>query len=312
MTSGSTRNSPRNGASKHNTQVVVDHISAAEIRARAAAEVAAQKGHDLFMFLDPPAVYESAGDRAQRDHPGNRAQARQDGRSGPEEHLSTRRRKNILASPIIGFPTRETTVKTSGMRSACFPIRGMTCGSVGRRSNSKSGNPVGIGLSQELDTSMAMRAIMYSFGSHEQNEEGQLTINSKETLEAVKFVRALYQEAMTPEVFTWDVSSNNRFMLAGKGSFAMNAISITRSAEKGRARRCPKKIQLVQDPGWTGAPHGIRARHECVCDLEVRREQRRAPSNFSSISSTTTGRLSWRASFTISPAFRRRCPTCRS
>ena len=44
---------------KHNTQVVVDHISAGEIRARAAAEVAAQKGHDLFMFLDPPAVYEA-------------------------------------------------------------------------------------------------------------------------------------------------------------------------------------------------------------------------------------------------------------
>src|SRR5919108_5526307 len=46
---------------KHNTQVIVDHISAAEIRARAAAEVAAQKGHDLFMFLDPPAVYEAQG-----------------------------------------------------------------------------------------------------------------------------------------------------------------------------------------------------------------------------------------------------------
>lgn len=44
---------------KHKTQVVVDHISAGEIRARAAAEVAAQKGHDLFMFLDPPAVYET-------------------------------------------------------------------------------------------------------------------------------------------------------------------------------------------------------------------------------------------------------------
>jgi multiple sugar transport system substrate-binding protein len=94
---------------------------------------------------------------------------------------------------------------------------------------------------------MAMRAIMYSFGSHEQNEEGQLTISSKETLGAVKFARALYQEAMTPEVFTWDVSSNNRFMLAGKGSFAMNAISITRSAEKD-VPEMSKKIQLSKTP----------------------------------------------------------------
>src|SRR5207245_11109213 len=44
---------------KHNIQVVVDHISSGEISARAAAEVAAQKGHDLFRFLDPPAGSET-------------------------------------------------------------------------------------------------------------------------------------------------------------------------------------------------------------------------------------------------------------
>src|SRR6202171_4982011 len=43
---------------KNNTNVVVDHIAIGEINARAAAEVAAQKGHDLFMFLSPPAAYE--------------------------------------------------------------------------------------------------------------------------------------------------------------------------------------------------------------------------------------------------------------
>src|SRR3954449_7176329 len=43
---------------KNNTNVIVDHIAIAEINARAAAEVAAKKGHDLFMFLAPPAAYE--------------------------------------------------------------------------------------------------------------------------------------------------------------------------------------------------------------------------------------------------------------
>jgi len=43
---------------KNNTTVVVDHIAIGEINARAAAEVAAKKGHDLFMFLSPPAAYE--------------------------------------------------------------------------------------------------------------------------------------------------------------------------------------------------------------------------------------------------------------
>src|SRR5205807_6613079 len=43
---------------KHNTNVIVDHIAIAEINARAAAEVSAKKGHDLVMFLSPPAAYE--------------------------------------------------------------------------------------------------------------------------------------------------------------------------------------------------------------------------------------------------------------
>src|SRR5450432_2019026 len=43
----------------HNTNVVVDHIAIGEINARAAAEVSAKKGHDLFMFLSPPAAYEN-------------------------------------------------------------------------------------------------------------------------------------------------------------------------------------------------------------------------------------------------------------
>ncbi|MEK7245065.1 MAG: carbohydrate ABC transporter substrate-binding protein, partial [Pseudomonadota bacterium] len=93
------------------------------------------------------------------------------------------------------------------------------------------GIPVGIGLSAEIDTGMAMRAIMYSFGASEQDPAGNMTINSKETIEALKYVKALFQEAMTPEVLAWDASSNNRQMLAGRSSLVLNAISVTRTGE---------------------------------------------------------------------------------
>jgi multiple sugar transport system substrate-binding protein len=43
---------------KNNTNVMVDNISLAGLNSRAAAEVSAQKGHDLFMFLWPPPVHE--------------------------------------------------------------------------------------------------------------------------------------------------------------------------------------------------------------------------------------------------------------
>src|SRR5258708_28459551 len=43
---------------KYGTEVVVDNINLGLIPSRAAAEVSAQKGHDLVMFLAPPSVYE--------------------------------------------------------------------------------------------------------------------------------------------------------------------------------------------------------------------------------------------------------------
>ena len=61
----------------------------------------------------------------------------------------------------------------------------------GRKIKQKHNIPLGIGLAQELDTAMAMRTIMYSFGAHEQDANGYLALNSKNTVEAVKFVKAL-------------------------------------------------------------------------------------------------------------------------
>jgi len=240
---------------QHNTQVVVDHISAAELRARAAAEVAAQKGHDLFMFLDPPAVYEGQV----IEH--NEIVQEVEGKHGKLVELAHKSTYNPKTKKYFGFsdswiPDPGNYRKDLWDAVGTFPDTWDDVRVGGAKIKQQVGNPVGIGLSQELDTSMAVRAIMYSFGSHEQNEDGQLTINSKETLEAVKFVRALYQETMTPEVFTWDVSSNNRFMLAGKGSFAMNAISITRSAERD-VPEMSKKIQLVKTPAGPARRMGL-------------------------------------------------------
>jgi multiple sugar transport system substrate-binding protein len=117
----------------------------------------------------------------------------------------------------------------------------------GAKIKKKNDVPVGIGLASEIDTNMALRAIMYSFGSSVQDAEGNVILNSKETLKAVKFVKALYEECMTPEVFTWDAPANNRFMISGKGSLALNAISITRTAEKS-APDMARKISLAKTP----------------------------------------------------------------
>ena len=109
---------------------------------------------------------------------------------------------------------------------------------------------------------MAMRALLWSFGGAEQDEHGNVTINSKETIEALKYMKALYQESETPEVFTWDPSSNNRAMLAGKTSYVANAISITRQAER---EHSPISSHIMICKAPKGPVRRIAAEHVMDC-----------------------------------------------
>ena len=218
---------------KNNTQVIVDHISVNELNARAAAEVSAKKGHDLFMFLSPPAAYEAQC--LDMSHVYQEVEKKH----GKKIDLAHRSTYNPKTKKYFAFS--DSYVPDPGnyhkewWAEAGYPNGPDTWDDLrtgAKKIRDKRGNPCGIGLSQELDTSMAMRALMWSFGSAEQDEAGNVTINSKQTIEALKFMKAVHQESQTPEVFTWDPAANNRAMLAGKTSFVMNAISITRTAER--------------------------------------------------------------------------------
>ena len=177
----------------------------------------------------------------------------------------------------------------------------------GKKIKDQFGNPVGVGLSQELDTNMAMRALLWSFGGSDQDANGNVAIYSKETIEAIKYMRSLYKETETAEVFTWDPSSNNRGILAGRLSFVCNAISVTRSAEKDNP---DMSARILVSPALEGAgpPDRRRARDGLLRGLGLRGEQGRAPSSSSSTTSTTSGRPSRRASSTTSPASPRTVP----
>ncbi|MBI2562777.1 MAG: extracellular solute-binding protein [candidate division NC10 bacterium] len=231
---------------KNDTEVTVDNIGIAGISARAASEVSAQKGHDLFLFNWPPPTYEEqvvdmkdVYEEVQRKH-------------GKPIDLGVKSTYNPKTKKYFGF-SPSFTPDPVNYRQDLFSAVGMPNGPAswddvragGKKIKQQFNNPVGVGLAQEIDTAMAMRTIMYSFGAHEQDANGNLILNSKETLEAVKFVKALYQETMTPEVFSWDASSNNRAMIAGQISVALNAISITRTAEKENPEMS-KKIQLTK------------------------------------------------------------------
>jgi multiple sugar transport system substrate-binding protein len=216
---------------KNNTEVTVDNIGVAGLSARAAAEVSAQKGHDLFQFEWPPPFYEGQVIDMKDVY------AECEKKHGKPIDLAIKSTYNPKTKKYFGF-SPSFVPDPINWRKDLWDDVGVAPDSWekildgGRKIKQKHNIPVGLGLAQEIDTSMAVRALMYSFGAHEQDANGNLTLNSKNTVEAVKFVKALFQETMTPEVFTWDASSNNRAMLAGTISMALNAISITRQGEK--------------------------------------------------------------------------------
>jgi multiple sugar transport system substrate-binding protein len=223
----------RGWGEKNGVAVTVDHIPHLELPARAAAEVAAQAGHDLFGF---------------------------GGSGSPRLHM----KELVDLSPLVAeMESKYGKVQPIGRQGAYDPDSGTwpafphwygvfpglyrkdlwdEIGMVPdtwediRKGGAKlkaKGHPVGIGLGHSDDPNVTWRGLMWSYGATEVDESGrQVTINSKETLEAVKLARAIYQEAMEPEVLSWDDAGNNRFLVSGKGSWILNPISAYRTAQQ--------------------------------------------------------------------------------
>jgi len=218
---------------KNNTRVIVDNVGMTSLHSRAAAEVSAQRGHDIFFFLSPPAAYE--------DHVIDHREIHEEceRKYGKPLEIAKKSTYNIKTKKYYGFsdsyvPDPINYRKDLWDDVGIYPDTWENIRIGGGKIKEKHGIPIGIGLAPELDTNMVLRSIMASFGASVQDVEGRLVLKSSQTLEAMKFVKALYRETMTDEVFTWDASSNNRMMLAGRGSLTANAISITRAGETQR------------------------------------------------------------------------------
>jgi len=215
---------------RNDTEVIVDNVGMTSIASRAAAEVSARRGHDLVMFLRPPPVFEDEV----IDH--GEIYEECERRYGKPIDLALKSTYNPRTGKYYGFsdsfvPDPVNYRKDLWDDVGMFPDTWDDIRVGARKIKQRHGVPAGLGLAPELDSNMALRSVLHAFGASVQDAEGAPVLRSPEALEAVRFVKALYEEAMTEEVFTWDPSSNNRQMLAGRGSLALNAISITRTGE---------------------------------------------------------------------------------
>lgn len=213
----------------NDVDVAVDRLPVGRLVDVAAAEVAARRGHDLFGFLGPPAAFEDHV--IDHRHLIEEAEAK----LGGMVPLVRRSIYNPKTHRYVGFCDSWAPAPALWRRDlwAATALEPATWADVlGAAPHLKAeGHPLGIGLSQDLDSNMALLSLMACFGSFIQDEESRVTLDCPETIEVVKFAAALFRAGMTDEVFAWDALSNNRFLAAGRGSLILNPVSALRSIE---------------------------------------------------------------------------------
>ena len=184
---------------EHGVEVVVDHLDLAELPARAQAEVAAQGPHDLFGFIYPPPTFEDEV----IDHRDIVQEV--EGKLGKMTPLVERSILNPRTNKYFGFadgwaadPINYRADLWDQVQSGLTPDTWENVLRAAPKLKSL-GHPLGIGMSQEVDSNLVLMDLMHSYGASIQDEQSALTINRPATVDVVKMGTALYRAGMTDD-----------------------------------------------------------------------------------------------------------------
>jgi len=234
-------------AAKNGVKLTIDHIPHLNLPAKIAAEVATQTGHDIVQMAASgtekwaPALLDvnDLADKLGKKYGGWSSLA--------ENYSMVKGHYYSIPDYFIDFPGlyRKDLWTEIGMPNGPDTWDELRVG--GAKLKAK-GFPIGIGLAHHNDSRNSWRAIMWCHGGSEVAKDGKtITWNSKEVREGLKYFRALYKEAMTPEVLSWDDASNNRLLASGRGSWIHNPISAYRTIE-GQNKELADKIHISLSP----------------------------------------------------------------
>jgi maltose-binding protein MalE len=213
--------------------VTVDHIEVTGIPARIEAEISARSGHDVIQFIAPLPQFEpSVVDLSDITQECEK-------RYGEQIELCRKSSFNETTDKYYayaaGWVPDPGNYRRSMWEEAGFPDGPNSWEDLregGSKIKSDQGVQLGIGMSQEIDSDMAARGLIWAHGGSVQDENENVTINSPETVAAAEFMKSLFEGAMTDEVFAWNPASNNQGFVAGKLSYILNSISAYRTLQK--------------------------------------------------------------------------------
>ena len=215
-----------------NVEVVFETINANDLQARITAAIQSGSGPDIIMMLHNwPHLYAGGladvGDLCEW-------KAADQGGYYPHSEAAARLGKKWLALPYgTGAPLIAYRRSWFADVGASQPPRTLEeYKKIGIALKAK-GKPIGQTLGHTFGDAPAWTyPFTWTFGGAETDPSGEnILIDSKETREALRFAKALFDEGMTPEVFSWDDASDNRFLASGVGCWIHDAISAYRTTE---------------------------------------------------------------------------------
>ncbi|CAN5702439.1 hypothetical protein BH18ACT6_BH18ACT6_11140 [soil metagenome] len=234
--------------------VTVDHIAVADVPAAIAAEIqSGQPQHDLMQYIAVLSQHEpSTVDMAD-------VVAEAESRYGTMLDLTRRSSLNPNTGKYYAYAPawvpdpgdyRRSLWEAVGMPDGPATYDDLLAG--GSEIFSSQGVQLGIGMSQEIDSNMALRGLLWSFGAGIQDENEEVIINSDATIAAIEYMNELFANAMTPEVFAWTAASNNQGINSGELSYILNSISAYRTAQA-------EGLEVADDIWFTPALEGPEA-----------------------------------------------------
>ena len=214
----------RQWGEQNDTRVIVDYVGLADIGGQAKAEIEAKRGHDLVIFLSPAGIYEDQV----IDH--REIYEESERRYGKARDFAVRstynpKTKKYFASSRLStvgdhLPQRPLGRGGSSARQLVRYPDGRAPDQTGGREAGRL--QPGAGRQQQLHHAHD-HVLLRSFGA---GRGRQSALKSKPALEALRYVKALYDEAMLKDVLSWDAASNNRFMLNGEGCLTLDTVPL--------------------------------------------------------------------------------------
>jgi len=213
--------------------VTVDHIDVTGIPARVSSEISAGEGHDLIQFIATLSQYEPSV------HSMNDLMDEANKRFGEQLGLCQKSSFNPTTENYYAYAPAWSPdpgdYRKSLWEKVDLPDGPSTWDELlegGGRIFSEQNIQMGLGLSQELDSNMYARALLWSYGGSVQDENENVTLMSDDTIAAVQYAQELFDRAMTEEVFAWNPASNNEGLISGQLSYILNSISAWRTAQE--------------------------------------------------------------------------------